>query len=63
MTAAGRWDAVKKVLPYCEEAVFYDNSNGFAQIASYRNGELILEGDYRPAWIQELADYLHTANA
>ena len=55
---AARWDAVAKVLPYCDEAAFYDNDNGFAEVAVYRNGELILEGDYRPRWITELAAYL-----
>lgn len=49
-----RWDSLKAVLPYCDEAVFYDNRNGFAEVASYRNGELILEGEYRPGWIEEL---------
>lgn len=55
---AGRWEAVKKILPYCDEAVFYDNDNGFVQVATYRNGELILEGEYRPNWIVELSEGL-----
>lgn len=55
---AARWEAVKKVLPYCDEAAFYDNDNGFVEVAAYRNGELILEGDYRPRWITELSNYL-----
>lgn len=50
-----RWAAVAEILPYCDEAVFYDNDNGFAEVASYRNGELVLEGDYRPRWIVQLA--------
>lgn len=50
-----RRSAVQKILPYCDEGAFYDNDNGFIQVATYRNGELILEGDYRPAWILELA--------
>lgn len=58
---AGRWEAVRKVLPYCDETAFYDNDNGFIQVASYRNGELILEGEYRPAWISELANVLEPA--
>ena len=55
---AGRWEAVAAVLPYCDEAVFYDNDNGFAEVAAYRNGELLLIGEYRPAWILELQAYL-----
>ena len=54
---ASRWEAVKAVLPYCDEAAFYDNDNGFVEVAAYRNGELILEGDYRPRWISELSEY------
>lgn len=50
-----RWEAVADILPYCDEAEFYDNDNGFARVASYRNGELVLEGDYRPRWIVQLA--------
>lgn len=57
---AARWDAVSAVLPYCDEAAFYDNDNGFIEVAVYRNGELILEGDYHPAWIMELAEYLRS---
>ena len=53
-----RWSALAEVLPYCDEAVFYDNENGFAEVASYRNGELMLEGEYRPRWILQLADAL-----
>lgn len=56
-----RWDAVKAVLPYCDEAAFYDNDNGFAEVAIYQNGEMILVGDYRPRWIIELKEYLQNA--
>ena len=56
----GRWESLKTVLPYCDEAAFYDNDNGFVEVAAYRNGELILEGDDRPRWISELAEYLKT---
>ena len=55
---AGRWDAVAKVLPYCDEAHFFDNYNGFVEVAEYRNGELILKGSKLPVWVQELSDYL-----
>lgn len=53
-----RWENVAAVLPYCDEVVFYDNYNGFVEVAEYRNGELILKGDYRPKWIVELKNYL-----
>lgn len=53
-----RWHCVADVLPYCDEAVFYDNYNGFTVVAEYRNGELSLRGDYCPQWIAELKAYL-----
>lgn len=55
---AGRWEAVSKVLPYCDEARFFDNDNGFVEVAEYVNGELLLKGETRPVWIKELLAYL-----
>ena len=55
---AGRWDALGRILPFCSEAHFFDNTNGFAEVAEYRNGELLLKGSYRPRWVVELAEYL-----
>lgn len=55
---AGRWEAVAKVLPYCDEARFFDNDNGFEEVAEYRNGELILKGQKHPRWILELSGHL-----
>ena len=57
---AGRWEAVAKVLPYCDEAEFYDNDNGFVLVAKYRNGELRTVGSRRPQWLMELLHYLDT---
>jgi len=51
---AGRWSAVKRIIPHCDEARFFDNDNGFTEVAEYRNGELIFKGDARPAWVLEL---------
>ena len=55
---AGRWEAVAKVLPYCDEAEFYDNDNGFVKVAEYRNGELRPVGQLRPKWLEELQAFL-----
>ena len=55
---AGRWEAVKTILPYCDEAHFFDNNNGFVEVAEYNNGDLLLKGDHKPAWVLELAEYL-----
>ena len=56
---AGRWEAVAKVLPYCDEAEFYDNDNGFTLVAEYRNGELRTVGSRVPRWLEELQEYLN----
>lgn len=53
-----RWEAVEKVLPYCDEAEFYDNDNGFQLVAEYRNGELRTVGSRCPRWLAELLRYL-----
>lgn len=55
---AGRWEAVKRVLPYCDEGDFYDNENGFVKVAEYRKGELLPVGESRPAWLLELMKHL-----
>ena len=55
---AGRWEALAKVLPYCDEAHFFDNYNGFVEVAEYLNGELIVKGSQLPAWVEELRAYL-----
>ena len=51
---SSRWNAVAKVLPYCDEAEFYDNDNGFVKVAEYRNGEFRTVGTRIPNWVQEL---------
>lgn len=53
-----RWEAVAKVLPYCDEAEFYDNGNGFVKVAEYRNGEVRTIGSYEPKWLLELQECL-----
>ena len=54
----GRWETIAKVLPYCDEAEFYDNDNGFVKVAEYRNGELRSVGEHRPQWLAELQSFL-----
>lgn len=53
-----RWESVGRVLPFCAQAEFYDNDNGFRKVATYQNGELVVTGDYRPGWITELQGWL-----
>ncbi len=54
----GRWEAVAKVLPYCDEAEFYDNDNGFVKVAECRNGEFRRIGTNTCTWVDELSAYL-----
>ena len=53
-----RFEAVARVLPYCDEAEFYDNDNGFVKVAEYKNGELLCMGDSRPKWLVELCQHI-----
>ena len=58
-----RFTDLAEVLPYCDEAHFFDNDNGFVEVAEYKNGELLLVGDLRPAWVLELQRYLLRAES
>lgn len=49
-----RFDDLLAVLPYCNEATFYDNDNGFVTVAKFKNGELQPIGHNPPLWLQEL---------
>lgn len=49
-----RFSDVEKVLPYCDEARFFDNENGFVLVAEYRNGEILPVGTTSPTWLLEL---------
>lgn len=53
-----RFENLSKVLPYCDEAKFYDNENGFVAVAEYRNGEILQIGSQSPEWLMQLKDYL-----
>lgn len=46
------------MLPCCDEAHFFDNSNGFVEVAGYGSGTLIVKGGEFPAWVEELRKYL-----
>ncbi len=53
-----RFSDLEKILPFCNEAEFFDNENGFVEVAEYKNGSLLLKGDYRPHWITQLKQFL-----
>ena len=56
----GRWESVCKVLPYCDQAEFYDNDNGFVKVAEYRNGEIRTVGSHQPKWLCELIKFVRS---
>lgn len=56
---AHRFQDVGKILPYCDEAKFFDNDNGFILVAEYRNGQLYPVGNHAPRWLQELHQQLY----
>lgn len=55
---AHRFADVAKILPYCDEAKFFDNNNGFVLVAEYRNGQFLPVGNYRPQWLCQLMESL-----
>lgn len=54
-----RFEDLAKVLPYCNEVYFYDNENGFCEVAQYRNGSLIFTTKNIPEWLKEFSDFLN----
>lgn len=53
-----RFDSLLKILPYFDEAYFFDNENGFTEVAEFKNGSLIKKNDFIPLWIDELTQML-----
>ena len=56
-----RFSDLIRVLPYCDEAVFFDNENGFAEVAEYRNGQLMPKGKKPPQWLRMLIQEMGNA--
>ncbi|MDE6728949.1 MAG: zeta toxin family protein [Oscillospiraceae bacterium] len=55
---AKRFDDLARILPLVDEAVLFDNENGFVHVADYRNGQLSAAGDHLPKWLDELKERL-----
>lgn len=51
---SNRFKALKAVLDYCDEVIFYDNENGFIKVAEIKNNTFRYINSYRPEWIIEL---------
>ena len=54
-----RCDSLVKILPYCDEVSFFDNDNGFTEVAEYRNGELIFKNGHKPDWLLTFEEELN----
>ena len=54
-----RFEDLLLILPYCNEATFYDNDNGFVTVAKYKNGELQTIGQKSPDWLCELIEKMN----
>lgn len=48
-----RFEDLKDILPYCDEAIFYDNENGFVKVAEIKNNIFRYTNNYCPEWITE----------
>jgi len=46
-----RFEALARVMDYCDEATLYDNENGFTVVAEYKNGKLVYMTDSAPEWL------------
>lgn len=53
-----RFEDLIKVLLHCDEAVFFDNENGFVRVADYRDGKFSLSNKLKPYWIMEIKEIL-----
>ena len=54
-----RFEALMKVLPYCDEVEFYDNDNGFMKVASFSGNVFKIDCDVMPKWLSELTGYIN----
>lgn len=52
-----RFDDLAEILPYCDEVHFYDNENGFKEVAIYQNGEMIPQAEQLPKWLYDFIEY------
>lgn len=49
-----RYDDLLAVFPYCNEAHFYDNENGFEEVGEYRSGDILFTSENPPQWLKEI---------
>ena len=52
-----RFADLAAVVPYCDEVHFYDNENGFQEVAFYQNGTVFPLTDHLPQWLHDFIAY------
>lgn len=53
-----RYDDLVAILPYCNEAIFFDNENGFVGVAEYKNKEWNQLTEALPEWMIPFFKYI-----
>ncbi len=53
-----RISSLSKVIPLCDEVIFYDNENGFIKVAEVKNNKFQYFNGYKPKWIVEYKNAL-----
>jgi len=56
-----RYANLMRILPSCDEIHFYDNCNGFVEVARMADGQLMFRGGLTPKWMIELSGYIQKA--
>ena len=52
-----RFADLAAVVPYCDEVHYYDNENGFQEVAFYQNGTVFPLTDHLPQWLHDFIAY------
>lgn len=53
-----RISSLSRVIPLCDEVIFYDNENGFIKVAEIKNNKFLYFNGYKPKWIVEYKNAL-----
>ena len=49
-----RYESLLRIMPYCDEVIFYDNGNGFVEIARYTEGTMLIKSKNPPKWLMDV---------
>ena len=50
--------SLSRVIPLCDEVIFYDNENGFIKVAEIKNNKFQYFNGYKPKWLVEYQNAL-----